>query len=186
MDKVDKYNTDDELKIRKILEGWFPFEYELHRNPIPYDYDIELFKVVNNCEKLLIGYIELETTPTWENYYLDNGYVFSFLARKVFKYNKEIEKFTYDIKDENKSPKTVYFKLNKDFTNGYCCDIPTIMEFKRILIKKYKNGDLGLCTYNDTMLRTNINNKKVGYGLTVCKDFMLNFFIGNNEAYREM
>jgi len=176
MDIDDTYNTDDELRIRKILETWFPYNYTLEKNENKYEYDICLYEIKEYSKKNLVGYIEIETTPDWDTYSLPDSYCFSFLARKVLFYNGE--HFINDkIKVEDKSPFTVYFKLNKNFTNGFCCDIPTIMTFDKHIITRYRNGNIGINNYNDTVLRTSIYNKKVGYGLPVCKEFMINFFL---------
>lgn len=174
IDRENPYAIDVELEIRKIFEWETDYTYEFQKNEDPYDYDISVFKYYINgadWKKKLIAYIELEVSESWKDEYPYWWKTYSFLKRKVYKWDYNDNNFTNELKDN--VDKTIYIIFNKKLSDSCCSDIKTISTFKEeVLSNGGKTGDLR----KDTYLREPLNTKRVIRGTKNCveriKDFI--------------
>jgi len=178
IDRTNPYAIDVELEIRKILEKGTDYTYEFQKNENHYDYDISVFKYYidgANWEKKLIAYIELEVSESWENEFPYYWKTYSFLKRKVYKWDYGDNNFTNELKDN--ADKTIYIIFNKSLSDSYCSDIETISTFhEEILSNGGKTGD----SRKDTYLREPLTSERVTKGIENCIE-KIKFFIKNKE-----
>lgn len=127
------YNIKEELIIRKKLEYITNWNIEFNENyENRYDYDLCYFKhIVDDNEigykKDLIGFVEVEVSPQWVNYNIpENWYEISFLKRKCFKFNFNLNEWTNEPKENYE--KSIYLKSNIDYTNCFAINIKDIIK----------------------------------------------------------
>lgn len=120
-DRVNPYEIDSELMVRKWLEKHTDYHFEFCKNEDRYGFDIICNKYeINggNWEKRQIGFIEVELSTKWDEFnYPSNWRNHSFLARKVYKF--ENGEFTSELKDG--CDRMVYVIFNKPMTNCVAC-----------------------------------------------------------------
>lgn len=163
------YDIDEELKIRKKLETMLNYDIELQKTDNKYSWDISCYGYDSKqIYKSLIGFIELEVSDTWIDVYPSFWKYHSFLARKVFKFDRENNKFTNELKDD--WGRTIYLITNKELTDMICQSIKVIstLNFSYCNVKNRY--------YNDCYLRVRKNNKKIVCGEDKCKGFIKDFF----------
>jgi len=170
------YDISPELKIRKILEYSFDYTYEFRKNDNRYGYDIICYKYFihddGGFEKLPVVFIETEVSYNidWISDLQENWKWYSFLARKVLKFNSDNDCFTDELKEN--ADKCVYLKFNRYFKDCFCCDMNTISKFDKIYWPGYTNENDG---YNHAFLRTSLDDKRVIRGIPESMEFIKNF-----------
>ena len=166
------YNIDNELMIRKWIDLFLDYTIEIHKGG-KYEYDLDIFRYnTDSSEKLCIGHIEIEVcqNKSWDSPIFPKNWVYSFLARKVFLFDKRNNEFTSKLK-EKKSSRTIYLKFNYNFTDCFCQTVPIISKYP---FKENLGFDCFDRKRNDCYLRT--KRKNVVHGLNECKEFIKDFF----------
>jgi len=163
IDRINPYAIDVELEIRKIFEWETDYTFEFQKNEDPFDYDISVFKYYikgADWEKKLIAYIELEVSESWKNEYPNWWNTYSFLKRKVYKWDNNNKTFINQLKDN--ADRTIYVIFNKELTDACCSDLKTISTFNEIILPNGgKTGDIR----KDTYLREPLITDKVTRGI---------------------
>jgi len=178
IDRSNPYAIDVELEIRKIFEWETDCTFEFQKNEDPFDYDISVFKYYirgANWQKKLIAYIELEVSESWENEYPTWWKTYSFLKRKIYKWDNDNMQFINELKEN--ADKTVYIIFNKELTDACCSDLKTISTFNEVILPNGgKTGDLR----KDTYLRESLVTNRVFRGIKSCIE-MIKEFIKSKE-----
>jgi len=118
-----RYNIENELKIRQILESITPFEIEFNQNySDKFAYDLKCYKHIKNntetgYEKKFMCFIEVEHGKSWNQKEFPERWELSFLQRKVCFYDYKNKMYLNELKENGKN--TIYLKTNLDFTNCY-------------------------------------------------------------------
>jgi hypothetical protein len=163
------FDIPDELKVRKLLESMLKYDIELQKNKDKFGYDIHVFRYnTKTNEKHPIGYIELEVSDTWVNDYPRHWKTYSFLARKVIKFDRDKNEFTKELKDNWE--RTVYLITNKEMSDMICQSIQSISKLKFYYCKVKERY------YNDCFFRVRKGSKKIICGKDNCANFIKQFF----------
>lgn len=163
------YDIPDELKVRKKIETMLNYDIELQKNDNIYDWDMKLFRYnVKTNKKTPIGYIELEISDNWVDNYPSYWKYYSFLARKVFRYDWNQNQFTRELKENWKN--TVYLISNHEMSDMICQSIEALS--KLYFYHKEVTGRY----YNDCFLRVRRGSKKIIRGVDNCSLFIKDFF----------
>lgn len=165
----NNFDIDDELRLRKMLEGALGYTIEVQKNDDKYDYDCKVFQYdTKTCDKKLIGFIELEKSEHWIEEYPENWKTDSFLMRKVFIYDRNKSEFTKDLRKEHE--RTLYLVVNGNETDMNCQTIDEISKLNKVYCN-VKNDN-----YKDWFLRIGRNNNKIIHGKENCLRFINKFF----------
>ena len=158
------YNIKEELIIRKKLENITAWNIEFNENyENRYDYDLCYFKhIIDDNEigykKDLIGFVEVEVSPQWDEYNIpENWYEISFLKRKCFNFNFNLNKWTDEPKENYK--KTIYLKSNKYYTNCFAVNIQDIIDFS-----ENSNRNDNSNSYKNSFLSMGKDHDKIKWG----------------------
>ena len=166
-----RYNIKNELIIRQKLEELTDWNIEFNQNyGDKYGYDLKCFKHIPNntktgYEKKFICYIEVEHGISWHQKDLPNWPEFSFLQRKVRKFDYEKQVFKNESKEN--AERTIYLKTNKDFTNCFFIKIDYLFRNAKQSKRNQKNDRLNSFV---VLPKTEIN-----VGLNKFKEFIYNY-----------
>lgn len=177
--RKDSYEVEKELQVRKLLEIRTGIEFEFARNDEKKDVDIVSYRYrikPDEWTKDLCGYIEVEEKCSWIGEEVPRKrpgkkggwYCYSFLARKVFKFDWQNNKWTNELIDT--AGNTVYLMVSRDLKGMFCLPVYKIPE-----LGKGKTGKKGLSLYNDTYIDVPIDCKEVITGVDNCLHFIKQF-----------
>ena len=179
-DRDNPYEIDLELQASRLIGKGLDHTLELQKNENKYKYDLSVFKYYQDGaehEKKIIGFIEIEVSKKWNNEFPSNWKTYSFLRRKVSSYDfldpdyEFDEGFYNDIKENG--DKTIYIIFNQSLTDAFCCDIVTISKFTKV------HCEVVGIPYNDSFLRTDLQDPNVKRGLDECVDYINKFMLNN-------
>jgi len=156
--RSNPFEINLELEIRKLFERNTDYRYEIRKNDDKFGYDLQIYRYFINGGDWVrkdIAYIELEVSEKWVDEYPKYWKDYSFLARKVYKY--ENGSFINELKQN--AEKTIYVIFNKNITDCICRDIKTISTFET------KSRGVMNNTYHDTYLTINYQNSKIIRGI---------------------
>lgn len=128
------FNIKEELILRKKLENLTQWQIEFNQNyENRYDYDLKCYKHINinsevGFEKKLIGFVEVEHSPSWKDFEFPDRFDFTFLKRKVFEWNYTLNKWSKQPKKDYN--KTVYVRVNNDYSNCISINCKDLYECK--------------------------------------------------------
>ena len=162
----ESFSIEPELEISRIINNHSNKIYTIKNYDDMYDYDL----VVKDKElNIFLGFIEIEKSNY--NYLGGKNWYHSFLKRKIFEFDRINNCFTNRLKDN--AYKTIYFKVNKNFglNDCICCDMKTLSHFP-IDYQNKTDKD-----YNNLVVRTTMDDKRVKIGINECIDYMEKFFI---------
>jgi len=162
LDEFTSYDIEDEIRLRKELEKKTGELTEISKNPDQYGYDLVYYlwrRVDGEMKKIPYGFVELEQYEGdgWEGENLpENWTCYSFLKRKIYKYNWNDEKWLDDLKDN--AERAVYLKVNSGFSDCFATSMSTIARNgfpieNRGDISSYKQAFLGLSLSNPNIYR---------------------------------
>lgn len=181
-DRVNPYEIDTELRIRKILENYTGYQFEIRKNEDPYAYDLVVyFYDTSNVGSPAIPliFVEIEQSETWKDKYPSNWKAYSFLARKVFKFDKTIDAFTNELKDN--ANKTIYIIFNQSLTDCIAQKVSFIAENYN-LVRSTKTFN----SYNDWVLRTPVDNSHlVVRGIEKTMSKIMKFIERHKELFNQ-
>lgn len=163
------FEIDTELKVRKYLEHVTDYKIELQKNNDIYGYDL----VVNlydtdkkDWSKKSIAFIEIEVSETWISEYPKNWMYYSFLARKIYDFDRANKCFTDNLRCD--AEKTIYLVFNRDMSDCFCALISETINYCNLHYLNRFDGDV----YRDTYLRTKLSNENVVRGKSNCMTFI--------------
>ena len=169
----NSYEVEVELDVRKLLESKTSrlFEFQKNEDKTGYDLICNQYTVTpTDWDKQRIGYIEIEEVCSWSGSDVpSNWYCYSFLARKVYKFNWSDNKWTNELHDNADS--TLYLKVSSDLSGAICASVNDIVEHG--IGKKGKKGLSQL--YNDTYIEIEIGHSSVVTGIDNCVEYIIDF-----------
>lgn len=169
-DRDNTFEIDLELKIRKLLEHNVDYTFEIQKNNDKYDYDLKAFKYYikgADYRKEPIAFIEVEISENWKDNYPSYWEDYSFLMRKVYKWDNKKQTFTKELK-ENAS-KTIYLIVNKNINDAICQKIPFIAKLEPV------EREIGIDLRRRMCLRTSKDNPSIIRGFNNCMEFIYEF-----------
>lgn len=180
-DRNNPYEINLELWIRKLFENKTDYTFEFQKNEDKYGYDLSVYKYYlsgGDYEKILIAFIEIEVSENWENEYPQYWRDYSFLKRKVYKYDFYEDIFMNEVKDN--SDKTIYIIFNKAITDSICRDMIFIKDLKS------KERKLTNSNRNNWFLTTTKNDVNIIRGLNKCLNYSYKFIMEKDIEYKEL
>lgn len=172
--RKNSYEVTIELKVRKMLEKHTSYLYEFRRTEDMFDTDITAIRyqiLPTGWTSEPIGFIEVEETALWNNgIYPTNWRTYSYLARKVFNYDRQLNVFTAD--PVKNADKTIYLKVARDLSD---CHASNVFEIANTHESKWIDNRKGLGNndYNRLCLRYSMNSSYVKRGINDCMNYIL-------------
>ena len=166
-DRKSPFEIDTELRVRKILESVTDHRFEFIKNNNPFGYDLVANKYTQTDSLWKvepIAFIEIEVSSVWVDSYPSNWKTYSFLKRKVYKFDYHSKQYTDELKPYANN--TIYFLLNKTMSDSICARISDIAKMPTIVGKE--TGNLR----QDSYLRIDLDYKQnfIKRGLENCID----------------
>jgi len=176
-DRGNPYEIELELAIRKMLENNTDLDWEFRKNQDQYGYDLQANHYLGITGKSdwdiqEKAFIEVEVSENWENKWPDHWYNYSFLTRKIRKYDWDNNEFKDELKDN--ADKTIYIIFNKNLSDAFCQNIKTIDDKFNII----KQGNIkNESSYNNTYHRLKTKEGKyiVHRGVDECLSYIQKF-----------
>ena len=163
------FEIDTELKVRKYLECISDYRFEFQKNNDIYGYDL-LVNFYNTTSKdwikSNITFIEIEVSETWVNEYPPHWKYYSFLARKVFEFDKAQNKFTKRLKPD--ADKTIYLVFNKSMTDCFCSLISDTVKYCKLCVTNTLFADV----YRETFYRVSLDSDLILRGKNNCMRYI--------------
>lgn len=164
----ESYEIKDELLIRKILEKNTSYNWVFDKNDNKYEYDLKAWRYElyedGTHDKIFKGFIEVEVGTGWVNEWPKNYYCVSFLMRKIFNFDRNINEFT---NKKNDSDKTFYLKFNTSLNNCFCLLMSDIIQLGKPSNRNSKNN-----IYKNSFFEVDKNN--VIWGIENCLTYINN------------
>lgn len=162
LSEFTSYDIENEIRLRKELEKRTNELTEISKNSNQYGYDLVYYlwrRKDGEMEKIPYGYVELEQYEGdgWENRGLPEHWIFySFLKRKVYKYDWNNERWLDELK--NNARRAIYLKFNDKFSNCFAASMNTIARDGFLIEYRgepssYKQAFLGLAFSNSEVHR---------------------------------
>lgn len=158
-DRVNCFEIDSELMIRKWLENTTDYHYEFQKNDDKYGYDIICNRYdINGGEwsKNDLGFIEVELSQKWDDGYPANWKTYSFLARKLLTFDNG--QFTMTAKSG--ADKMLYVIFNRKMTDCIAAKPTELLDAGADLVNTKLTGR----NYTDFVLRVPLNCPVVARG----------------------
>jgi hypothetical protein len=102
----------------------------------------------------------LEISENWKTDYPYYWKYYSFLKRKIYKYDYSNNQYTNELKENGEH--TIYVIFNKTLNDAVCCDVSTIATFTESSVTVTHN------LRQDTFLREPLTSNRVVKGLSNC------------------
>lgn len=171
--RQNSYEVEVELDVRKLMELKTGRLFEFQKNDDKKGYDLVCNKYTvtpTDWNKQKIGYVEIEEVCSWTGSTVPaNWYCHSFLARKIYQFDWNKNKWTTE--PHNDADSTLYLKVSSDLSGAVCASVRDIMKYG-----KGKLGKKGLSQlYNDTYLEIGIGHPSVVVGLDRCIEYIVDY-----------
>jgi hypothetical protein len=177
------YDYKDELEIRKILEAHTNWQFEFTKND-QYAYDLRITEWDSQPrspdDNRTLGFVELERSrsdkdDSWVTGEIpDSWYFYSFLMRKVRKWNPHTQRFG-GLKDEFR--RTIYLKFNHAMDNCFAAAVADIYHHGQRT--PWSDG-----TKENTYLKLDLSNPAVTVGIEESVGFIESYLSNYSNGQR--
>jgi len=173
-DRVNCFEIDSELMIRKWLENTTDYHYEFQKNDDKYGYDIICNRYdINGGEwaKNSIGFIEVEMSENWVTSRPANWVTHSFLARKML--NFDGREFRMELRDG--AEQMLYIIFNKSMTDCVAVAPVDLLKHNPRLVRLKQTSD----PRKDFVVRVPLSCPIVASGTNAVAKKVESFITGN-------